>query len=195
MADARRMGEVVTDLLLAASLEAQPDRREPVDVRAVATAAVEAAQSHAAERGITLSGPLPGEPSVVLGTLGPLRRVVDALVDNATRHAPRDGSVEVAVVSACGRRVVLRVADNGPGIDPAVVGRLFERFAHAPAADGRERSGFGLGLALVREVVEAHGGTVTGRDGPDGGVASQAASFSDVAAGAAPPLVRAGRSR
>jgi len=168
VADARRMGEVVTDLLLAASLEAQPDRREPVDVRAVATAAVEAAQSHAAERGITLSGPLPGEPSVVLGTLGPLRRVVDALVDNATRHAPRDGSVEVAVVSA-GRRVVLRVADNGPGIDPAVVGRLFERFAHAPAADGRERSGFGLGLALVREVVEAHGGTVTGRDGPDGG--------------------------
>jgi signal transduction histidine kinase len=168
VADARRMGDVVTDLLVAASLEAQPERRERVDVRAVATAAVEAAQAHAAERGITLSGPLPGEPSIVLGTIGPLRRVVDALVDNATRHAPRDGSVEVAVATA-DRRVVLRVGDNGPGIDPAVVGQLFERFAHAPAADGRERSGFGLGLALVREVVEAHGGTVNGRDGPDGG--------------------------
>ena len=50
---------------------------------------------------------------VRLGTIGPLRRVVDALVDNATRHAPRDGSVEVAVATA-DRRVVLRVADNGP---------------------------------------------------------------------------------
>jgi signal transduction histidine kinase len=168
VADARRMGDVVTDLLLAASLEAQPERGEPVDVRAIATAAVEAAQALAAESGVTVSGPQPGASATVLGTAGALRRVVDSLVDNASRHTPRGGSVEVAVTSG-GGRVVLEVADDGPGIDPAVAGRLFERFAHAPAAENRSRSGFGLGLALVREVVEAHGGTVAGRDGPHGG--------------------------
>jgi signal transduction histidine kinase len=104
----------------------------------------------------------------VLGAGGALRRVVDALVDNAVGHAPDGGHVTVRV-GRTGGAVLLHVRDDGPGIDPAVADTLFERFAHAPGPAGSTRAGFGLGLALVQEVVHAHGGTVTGRTGDGGG--------------------------
>jgi len=170
--DARRLGDVVSDLLLAATSEAHPQRNERVDLRDVAAAVVAAQASDAGHRGVTLTGPAEGGaagPAVVLGTPGALRRVVAALVDNALGHVADHGHVTVTVAPDQGT-VVLRVADDGPGIDPAVAPRLFERFAQAPAVDGgRTRTGFGIGLALVREVVEAHAGTVSGRDGQDGG--------------------------
>ncbi len=170
VADARRMGEVVSDLLLSATLSVQPQRKESVDLRQVAAAAVDDHRAHAAGRGVTLSGPAAAtddaaDPALVLGAAGALRRVVDALVDNAVGHTAAGGRVVVAVATAPAT-VLLRVTDDGPGIDPAVAPRLFERFAHSPGPAGKgDRAGFGIGLALVREVVEAHGGTVTGRDG------------------------------
>src|SRR5690348_14518460 len=110
------MGEVVTDLLLAASLESQPQRRTPVDIREIATAASDAARA-TADRGVRVVGPEAGPRAIVLGGAGPLRRVVDALLDNARRHAPAGGNVHVGVESV-GDHVVLRVADDGPGLDP-----------------------------------------------------------------------------
>ena len=172
VSDARRLGDVVSDLLFSASLDAQPHRQEPVDLQRVAFESVEAARLHAQERSVALTGPPGGDAStssVVSGAAVPLRRVVDALVDNAVGHTPAGGAVLVEVIrdTDC---VVLRVSDDGPGIDPSVVPRLFERFAHAPGpADGPSRASFGLGLALVREVVEAHRGTVSGSDGATGG--------------------------
>ena len=168
VADARRLGDVVSDLLLSASLDAHPHLRERVDVHAVACAAVAAAQPHAAEQGRSLVVADAVGVADVLGAAGALRRVVDALVDNAVGHAPAGGHV-VVEVERTGSTVLLRVRDDGPGIDPAVADRLFERFAHAPGPAGSDRAGFGLGLALVQEVVQAHGGTVSGRTAAGGG--------------------------
>ena len=187
--DARRLGDVVSDLLLAASLDAHPHLRERVDVHGLACAAVAAAQPHAAEQGRSLRvagddvGPSGRGDVDVLGAGGALRRVVDALVDNAVGHAPAGGHVVVEVERA-GPSVLLRVRDDGPGIDPAVADRLFERFAHAPGPAGSSRAGFGLGLALVHEVVQAHGGTVAGRTAAGGG------AVFEVRLPAAPPAGR-----
>ncbi|MEO7981188.1 MAG: HAMP domain-containing sensor histidine kinase [Sporichthyaceae bacterium] len=170
--DARRLGDVVSDLLLSATLTEHPQRNEPVDLRLVARQSVADQAPHAAGRGVTLRGPgddVATGPAVVLGAASALRRVVDALVDNAVGHVPDGGRVTVSVRSDASS-VLLLVTDDGPGIDPAVAPRLFERFAHSPGAAGHgARAGFGIGLALVREVVEAHGGTVTGRDGAERG--------------------------
>ena len=88
----------------------------------------------------------------VRGAAVALRRVVDALVDNALRHASSNVAVRLRPVDTY---VVLDVSDDGPGMDPTVAHRIFDRFARHPSSPG-----FGLGLALVSEVVHRHGGTV-----------------------------------
>jgi signal transduction histidine kinase len=166
VADTRRLAEVVEDLLLSASLADQPSRRETVDLAALARAAVESAGPYAAEQGVQLSGPGPGQsPMTVLGAAGPLRRVLDALIDNAVAHTLAGGHVTVRVSAAS--KVTVQVVDDGTGIDPAVAPRLFDRFAHGPGTGGRRH--FGLGLALVREVVQAHHGNVDAGPTPGGG--------------------------
>ena len=166
VADTRRLAEVVDDLLLSASLADQPSRGETVDLVALARAAVDAAGPHAAEQGVQISGPGPGEsPVTVLGAPGPLRRVLDALIDNAVAHTLAGGHVTVRVTAAS--KVTVQVVDDGTGIDPAVAPRLFDRFAHGPGTGGRRH--FGLGLALVREVVQAHHGSVEAGPTPGGG--------------------------
>ena len=166
VADTRRLGEVVDDLLLSASLADHPSRGEPVDLVALARAAVDAARPHAAEQGVQVTGPAPGGPPVtVLGAPGPLRRVLDALIDNAVTHTLSGGHVNVLVTAAS--KGTVQVVDDGTGIDPAVAPRLFDRFAHGPGTSGRRH--FGLGLALVREVVQAHHGSVEAGPTPGGG--------------------------
>src|SRR5262249_54715171 len=100
---------------------------------------------------------LPHRPAVtVLGSPAGLQRALSALVDNAVRHARSTVTVEVLLR---GGDAVVEVADDGPGLDPAVLPRLFERFGPAagPTTGGRH----GLGLALASEVVGRHGGRVT----------------------------------
>ena len=99
---------------------------------------------------------------VVLGDEGRLRQVVGNLVTNALTHTPPGTRVTVTV--GAGRRdpdrLVLRVADEGPGMDPADADRAFERFYRADASRTRQAGGTGLGLAIVSSLVAAHGGTV-----------------------------------
>ncbi|MDQ1614965.1 MAG: hypothetical protein QOJ60_904 [Actinomycetota bacterium] len=166
VSDTRRLGEVVDDLLLSASLATHPARREAVDVVDVARSAVAAAVPYAREQGVALCGPADDEaPLTVLGATGPLRRVLDALIDNALTHGREQGHVDVQVYG--GAQVTARVVDDGPGIHPDVATRLFDRFAHS-SGDGSRRH-FGLGLALVREIVEAHAGTISADATPGGG--------------------------
>jgi two-component system OmpR family sensor kinase len=84
-----------------------------------------------------------------------LRRALTALLDNAVRHADRTVVVRVA---ATAREAVLDVTDDGPGVDPALAGRLFDRFASTRPRTGPRR--YGLGLALVAEIIAAHSGRV-----------------------------------
>jgi two-component system, OmpR family, sensor kinase len=107
------------------------------------------------------------EPAIVSGEPDRLKQLVLALVDNALRYTPPPGHVDVSL-SDDGRDAVLRVEDEGIGIDPADRPKVFERFYRGAKAKGVDRSGSGLGLAIVRWIVERHGGSIV-LDTPDSG--------------------------
>ena len=163
--DAGRMGEVIEDLLLSAELGGDGAERTPVDLGALAGDAALAVEGYAAASGVRLTTRLEGV--WVQGAPTALRRVTLSLLDNAVAHAARPDGEVVVVVSAEPGAALLEVRDNGAGFDEDVAKRLFDRFARGSGAGGRRR--FGLGLALVREVVAAHGGSVEATSQPGNG--------------------------
>jgi two-component system sensor histidine kinase MprB len=102
------------------------------------------------------------EPVAVEGVPGRLERAVTNLLDNAARHSPPDGLVEVTV-----DHLGVRVRDHGPGVEAADLPYVFDRFFRG--ANSRGSQGSGLGLAIVRQVAEQHGGTASAANAPDGG--------------------------
>jgi signal transduction histidine kinase/ActR/RegA family two-component response regulator len=86
-------------------------------------------------------------------------QIASNLLGNAERFTPRDGTVAV-IIEARGRQVALRVRDTGVGIEPELLAGVFEPFAQAPQTLARSRGGLGLGLAMVKGLVELHGGTI-----------------------------------
>jgi signal transduction histidine kinase len=154
--DAGRMGEVIEDLLLSAELGRDGPEHAPVDLGALAADAAGAVEGYAAASGVRVTTHL--ERAWVQGAPTALRRVALSLLDNAVAHAARPAGEVRLTVSVEPGAAVLEVHDNGAGFDDEVAKRLFDRFARGSDAGGRRR--FGLGLALVREVVAAHGGSV-----------------------------------
>ena len=114
----------------------------------------------AASAGLSIGLTAPPSPVLVAGNADGLRIVLGNLLDNAIRHTPRTGHVEVAV-AADGGDWLLTVQDNGPGLAPEAIGRVFDRFYRAPAGAAVAPGGSGLGLAIVRQVVELHHGQVS----------------------------------
>ncbi|MDP9302497.1 MAG: ATP-binding protein, partial [Actinomycetota bacterium] len=96
-----------------------------------------------------------------------LRQVIDNLLDNARVHAP--GSPVRVEVSLQGEEALLRIGDRGPGLDPEVEGRIFERFMRGDPSRSRGTGGVGLGLSIVQAIVAAHGGEVTASSGEEDG--------------------------
>jgi signal transduction histidine kinase len=163
IADTARLGEILEDLLIVSDPVAERPR-ERVDVAAIARDVLTAVGPEATDRGIRLVGPA-ADPHYVDGSPVALRRAVIALVDNAVRHAT--GSVIISTETRNGE-VLLDVSDDGPGIDPEVAPRLFERFASGQSRAGERRRRYGLGLALVSEIAAGHHGHVEllDREGP-----------------------------
>jgi two-component system sensor histidine kinase BaeS len=89
-----------------------------------------------------------------------LRRVMDNLIDNATRHTPEGTAVQLSGAPTSGGWNI-DVRDQGPGVPPAARSVLFERFVRADGARARDTAGAGLGLALSRAIAESHGGSLT----------------------------------
>ena len=122
----------------------------------LAIAAVEDFQDAAKRAGLELETEIaPGLPAVS-GTTLHLRRVLDNLINNALKFTPAGGSI----VQSNARHVVLQVRDTGIGIAPDQQKRIFDRFYQVNGSSRRRYGGVGLGLALVKEIVEAHGGAV-----------------------------------
>ena len=164
----RRLGEIVDELLLSARLTAAPEdqpAREPVDLTALTREAVAIEAARAAERGVSLclSGP-PG-PLRVPAIASALHRMIAELLANALTHTPPGGEITVTL-RPVQDHAELTVADSGEGFDPADADRLFDRF-HRSAGTGDRRHG--LGLALLKEVVTGHGGTITADGRPGAG--------------------------
>jgi two-component system OmpR family sensor kinase len=162
-AEADRMGVLVDDLLLLARLDqGRPLVHEPVDLAALARDAVDAARAIDPKRAIELDAP---DQAVVDGDAGRLRQVLDNLIENARVHTPTDTRT-VVTVEADADTATISVADDGPGMDPDVAARAFERFFRGGLARARSTGGAGLGLSIVAAIVEAHGGGVRVADGP-----------------------------
>ena len=159
-----RLGRLVDDLLLLARAdEHDPNlsrHREPVELYGLLGEAASAAAGGRVPVRVT-----PGSPQWTVGDPVALRRVVDNLVANAVRHAT---STVTLAVHRFADRAVLTVTDDGPGIPERDRARVFDRFTRLDDARTRDGGGAGLGLAIVRELVRLHTGTVTLGDAAPG---------------------------
>ncbi len=131
----------------------------PVDLLPVIEAAVDAVRPAAAARQIHVALALSPQAGQVSGDHARLQQVIWNLVSNAVKFTHTGGRVEVRL-DRDGGEVVTAVKDTGIGIDPAFLPHLFERFRQADSSTTRAHGGLGIGLAIVRHLVEAHGGTV-----------------------------------
>ncbi|MFJ8627912.1 sensor histidine kinase [Kitasatospora sp. NPDC093550] len=158
-AEAVRMGTIVEDLLLLARLDAgRPLAEDEVDLTRIALDAVADARAAGPDHRWRLA--LPEEPVLVRGDGHRLGQVVANLLANARIHTPSGTRVELGLRRAGAGQVELSVTDDGPGIAPELLDRVFERFVRGDRARSRATGSTGLGLAIVRAVVRAHGGTV-----------------------------------
>ena len=158
---AERLQRLVGDLLFVSELEAGTLalQRDEVDVASLARESVESARPLAADKGIevTLAA---GAVPVVTGDRARLRQLLDNLVSNAIKFTPFGGHVGVTTFAAEGA-VHLEVSDDGIGIAPDELSRVFERFFRSRRAAEQAIQGSGLGLAISKGIVEAHDGTLT----------------------------------
>jgi signal transduction histidine kinase len=140
-------------------------RREPVDVAALASDVAEANQPLAVnkQQTITVSAP----PNIVtMCDTDRIREAIDNLVSNAIKYSPIGGKIAV-VVSHEDNNTVIRVTDEGQGLSPEDLGRLFGRFQRLSAKPTAGESSTGLGLSIVKRIIDMHGGEVTAEsDGP-----------------------------
>lgn len=160
-----RLSAIVGSLLELTNLE-QNGREEQVPADGLLREAAEEAAMQARTRQISLR--LAAEPCEITGDRALLRQAMSNLVENAVKYSP-DGS-EVQLIARRGEEsVILEVTDQGPGIPGELQERVFEPFFRVDDARSRQQGGAGLGLALVRAIVEAHGGTVCVEENDGGG--------------------------
>jgi len=130
-----------------------------IDLAPVIRAAAEALTPAAADKGIELEVGLGEGPTVVAGDPSRLEQVVSNLLTNSIKFTPTGGKVQV-LLRRSGRLAEIIVSDNGEGIDPEFLPHVFERFRQADSSYTRKHGGLGIGLSIVRQLVESHNGTV-----------------------------------
>ncbi len=167
---ARLLERIVDDLRVVSLADAGvlPLRPERLAVSDVLAATSRDAQARATVAGVTIELTDAG-PLSVLADPDRLRQIVAALVDNAVRHTPAGGRIRLHGEPAGPARTRIVVADSGTGIAADDLPHVFERFYQADASRDRATGTSGLGLAIVRALVEAHGGSVRAANEPGGG--------------------------
>ncbi|HEU4751603.1 MAG TPA: hybrid sensor histidine kinase/response regulator, partial [Armatimonadota bacterium] len=138
-----------------------------VDLARVLADAVETSRPLIEQRGHVLTVSPPAPPVQVEGDAARLTQVVTNLLNNAARYTPSGGSISLSA-ERDGAAARIRVRDNGIGMTPEVLARAFEPFAQGERALARSEGGLGIGLALVRELTELHGGTVSAQSAGPG---------------------------
>jgi signal transduction histidine kinase len=161
-AQVRALGVLIDDLFELSRLEAGDIRWsvQQVQVDELVRETVETMRPQADESRISMRSELARELRPARGNPEQLQRVLFNLIQNAIRHTPADGSVVVRAWSAEDLAVEVEVADTGDGIDPVAGTRLFEPFVQGPSRVEGQTGSAGLGLAIARAIVEAHGGKI-----------------------------------
>jgi len=158
---ARAQAQLIDDLLDVSRIVSGEWRLalRPVELAPAIEAAVEVMRPPADAKGVRLEVSLPEVAVPILGDPDRLQQIVSNLLSNAVKFTPRGGLVQVTV-ERLESRARLIVRDTGEGIDPHFLPHVFERFRQAESSAARRHGGLGLGLAIVRTLVDLHGGTV-----------------------------------
>ena len=164
LAQSERLGRLVEQLLDLSRLESGevPLHRVPVPLAPLVSQVVSEIEMARPDRSVTLASEIPDELPMVEADRERVHQVLFNLVDNAVRFTPPGGAVTVSAHRHNGS-VEVAVTDTGVGIGPEHLPRLFERFYRVDPARSREDGGTGIGLAIARSVVEAHGGHIQAR--------------------------------
>jgi PAS domain S-box-containing protein len=164
-----QLSRLVDDLLDVARINSGKIRLrlEAVDLRGVVTAAVEETRPAIDARQQELHVDVPAGPLVLQGDAARLTQVLANLLSNAAKFTPRQGKISI-VAERQGSECVVRVRDSGVGIDPEMLPSIFDIFTQADTTEGRSHGGLGIGLALVKTLIEMHGGQVGAESGGPG---------------------------
>ena len=141
--------------------------KRPVSVREFVELAVESGRPQIDARGQRLTVDLPAEPQYVDGDPAPLAQVFSNLINNASKFTPANGTIDV-VAKRRDDAVAIRVIDSGIGIGTDLLPHIFEMFTQEYRSLAHSRGGLGIGLTVVRDLVEMHGGTVEVHSGGSG---------------------------
>jgi signal transduction histidine kinase len=161
LAQSERLGRLVEQLLDLSRLESGdvPLRREEIALAPLVSEVLSEIEVARADRGVRLERGIPEDLPLVFADRERVHQVLFNLLDNAVRFTPSGGRVTVSADRHDGS-VDVHVADTGPGISPEHLPRLFERFYRIDPARAQKEGGTGIGLAIARSVVEAHGGRI-----------------------------------
>lgn len=176
-AQAARMARLIDDLLSLSRLElnAHLQPNTPVELAPMVRQVLDGLMTLARDRKVEIKVTAPAEPLVVLGERDELVRALENLVENALKYGAAGKRVDIALARGETRagapEVRIGVRDFGPGIPPEHLPRLTERFYRVDVADSRSQGGTGLGLALVKHVVNRHGGRLSIDSTPGAGAA------------------------
>jgi PAS domain S-box-containing protein len=140
---------------------------QPLAPTSFIEAAVETLTPAAEARGIRLEKLLDPDAGPISGDPGRLQQVIWNLLSNAIKFTPKNGKVQI-VLARVSSHIEVSVADTGIGIRPDLIPHVFERFRQADASTTRRHGGLGLGLSIVKSLVELHGGTVSVRSAGEG---------------------------
>ena len=135
-------------------------RRQTLDLRQVVGQAIEDNRAHFESSGIRLETNLGGEPVFVDADATRIAQVVTNLMSNAVKFTPAGGTATISVARDDDKGAILRVVDSGIGVDPALLPTLFEPFMQADRTLDRPGGGLGLGLSLVKGLIDLHGGEI-----------------------------------
>ena len=166
-AQANRMARLIDDLLSLSRIELnahlQPDKQ--IDLVAIMRQVSDSLQTLARDRGVEISVKAPSDQLAVLGDRDELMRVFENLIENALKYAASGKKIDIALATAEAARgageALVEVRDYGPGIAPEHLPRLTERFYRVDVSESRAQGGTGLGLALVKHILNRHGGRLT----------------------------------
>jgi PAS domain S-box-containing protein len=166
---AQDQAQIIEDLLDVSRIVSGKLRLEmaPADLLAVVAAALDTARPAIEAKEQELFVDLGPRPVTVLGDANRLQQVAWNLLSNATKFTPPGGRIEVRLEPR-GREAVLSVSDTGQGISASFLPYAFDRFRQADSTSRRRQGGLGLGLAIVRQIVELHGGTVQAASAGEG---------------------------
>lgn len=166
----RRLGQLVSELFELARLDstdATPER-EPFSLAELIQDVLQKYELRARDAGVRLDVRLDAQVPFVYANIGLIERVLENLLDNALRHTPAGGSVNL-VLAPGEDTVTVRLSDSGCGIAEQDLPHIFDRFYRARKVDARHNDGAGLGLAIARRILELHGGRIEAASGQRAG--------------------------